>query len=165
MESDEIDQIAYRMAIKLGHTRVYGVDATGQFPFDKLSEFAKKHGSFRIIEDSIKEGQAIIEEENRLLAESTLTQYFRNMNDWKLMEEEFGFYMRLLHINHDEDYPGAGLVADWHERNLKILANIMRISEKGDRVFVLIGAGHAYLLRQYIAVTPGLKLVDPLDYL
>ncbi len=37
--------------------------------------------------------------------------------------------------------------------------------EPGDRVLVLVGAGHRPLLRQFITDSPDLEYVDPLPYL
>jgi hypothetical protein len=36
-------------------------------------------------------------------------------------------------------YGGADMVADWYKRNLRIFANLTRISEPGDRVFIIYG--------------------------
>ena len=43
-------------------------------------------------------------------------------------------------------------VANWYKRNLRIFANINRITEPGrDRVLVIIGAGHLKLLKEFAA--------------
>jgi hypothetical protein len=41
-------------------------------------------------------------------------------------------------------YAGADLVTNWYKRNLRILANVARITDfkAHDRVLLLIGAGH-----------------------
>jgi len=53
----------------------------------------------------------------------------------------------------------------WYKRNFLICANIIQLSKPGDRIVVLFGAGHAFLLRQCIGQTRGFKLVEPNDYL
>lgn len=47
----------------------------------------------------------------------------------------------------------------------RLAANIGRISEDGDRVFLIIGQGHAPILRQVFTDWPRFRLEDPLDYL
>src|ERR1700728_551428 len=47
-------------------------------------------------------------------------------------------------------YVGADLVAAWHRRNLKMFAKLSRLSGPGERILVLYGQGHAYLLRDFI---------------
>ena len=42
---------------------------------------------------------------------------------------------------------------------------MQRISEPGDRVFVIYGAGHIPHLRYFAAQSPYFCLVDPLPYL
>ncbi|HEY0302433.1 MAG TPA: DUF5694 domain-containing protein [Rhizomicrobium sp.] len=39
------------------------------------------------------------------------------------------------------------------------------LSRPGDRIVVFYGAGHAFLLRQCVAGTPGFALVEPNAYL
>ena len=57
----------------------------------------------------------------------------------------------LPHIGKDGNYVGTDLLADWYERNLKIYTNLTRIIEsKDDRVLLIIGSGHANLLRRFI---------------
>ncbi len=71
----------------------------------------------------------------------------------------------LAEVGKDDDYKGADMVADWYERNLKIAVNIRRIAKPGDRIFVLIGAGHCKLLKEFLSQTPGYVVVDPGLYL
>lgn len=71
----------------------------------------------------------------------------------------------MLKVGRDRNYVGADAVADWYRRNLRIFANLNRITEKGDRILLLFGAGHCYILRQLVMEAPGYKLVEPGDYL
>jgi pheromone shutdown protein TraB len=57
-------------------------------------------------------------------------------------------------------------VAQWYHRNLLIATNITRLSQgPGERILVLIGAGHAKLLREFLSEVPGFEVVDCLRYL
>jgi hypothetical protein len=53
----------------------------------------------------------------------------------------------------------------WYRRNFLICANLMQLSQPGDRIVVFYGDGHALLLRQCVSETPGMALVEPDDYL
>ena len=44
---NEIDQLGYRLAKELGHKQLCPIDVEGDFPFDKVQEFAKKNGKQR----------------------------------------------------------------------------------------------------------------------
>ena len=56
--------------------------------------------------------------------------------------------------------------ADNEERNLRIFANLKRITESpDDRILVVFGAGHVPILRHAIACSPKHELVDLRAYL
>jgi Family of unknown function (DUF5694) len=69
-------------------------------------------------------------------------------------------YTYLSRIGDDGDYVGADLVAAWHQRNLRMFARLSRLSGPGERILVLYGQGHAYLLRELIRQAPDMKLVE-----
>jgi Family of unknown function (DUF5694) len=59
--------------------------------------------------------------------------------------------------------PGAAWVGHWYARNLRVFANLERLApSKTDRVLVIYGAGHAYLLNQF-AVESGAFDVKPVS--
>jgi hypothetical protein len=63
------------------------------------------------------------------------------------------------------DNAGAVYVAQWYTRNCAIFANILNVIRPGDRVVVLMGQGHEYLLRHFVELNPNLINVQPLRYL
>jgi hypothetical protein len=46
-----------------------------------------------------------------------------------------------------------------------ICANLVQLARPGDRIVVFYGSGHAFLLRQCVAETPGFRLVEANAYL
>ena len=77
--------------------------------------------------------------------------YYSVLNGQQRINKEHQAYMMMAHIGKDKEYPGVDLLADWYKRNLKIFANITRVTEtKDDRILVIFGAGHAKLLQQFI---------------
>jgi hypothetical protein len=64
-----------------------------------------------------------------------------------------------------DGYIGARVVADWYERNLHIFANLAAVAQPGERVLLIIGGGHAPILRDLVRVHPDMRLVEALDYL
>lgn len=73
--------------------------------------------------------------------------------------------MQINAVNNDNDYIGAVMNAKWYERNLKIFCNIKELSLEKKRIFVLYGAGHGKILRDFINADSHLKLIDINDYL
>ena len=70
-----------------------------------------------------------------------------------------------LPLGAGKEQPGADLNAMWFLRNAKIFAKLAEVTQPGDRVLVLFGAGHNYWLRYFARATPGFQLAEPNDYL
>jgi hypothetical protein len=64
-----------------------------------------------------------------------------------------------------DSYIGARAVAQWYDRNLRIFANLATIAHPGDRIVLIIGQGHTPILRELVRSHPGMRLVEPLEYL
>lgn len=75
------------------------------------------------------------------------------------------FYMDTLRYGADDEQPGASLVSRWYERNIQICAHIIQATEPGDRILVIYGSGHFYLLRHCLGGVPGYRIVEANDYL
>ena len=76
-------------------------------------------------------------------------------------------YLRSARIGLGDQYPGANWVAhSWYARNLKICINLTRITESiNDRILLIIGAGHVYLIQQFFEDSGNYIVESPLEYL
>ncbi len=102
----------------------------------------------------------------KLIDTATVGAVFRHLNDPKLLDRGLEPYLLLAQVNDGDAAPGAELLADWSRRNLLIFNNLTRLVDSpNERILLLIGAGHATLLRQYLAGSPNLKLEEAVDYL
>src|ERR1700740_1065544 len=61
---NENDQIGYRLAKELGHAKIYPVDTDGDFPFQRLMNYAKGSGHAKDIEGMVGEIGAIVKAQN-----------------------------------------------------------------------------------------------------
>ena len=65
-----------------------------------------------------------------------------------------------------DELPGVDWVTVWYSRNLRIFANLQRITETPDeRILLIIGAGHLSILRHCVLASPEYDLVEVHDYL
>ena len=154
----EVDQIAFRLARKLGHEKVYAVDYQKDEDIRGLFAYAvanKQDGSLRAAQGRV---MARVKELEQRRASMTMTDILREANAPPADAME-GFYLLAAPVGAAERYVGADLVAGRYERNLKIFANVARIAQPGERVLVLYGAGHGKLLRQFVDESPALDLV------
>ena len=76
-------------------------------------------------------------------------------------------YLRSARIGLGAQYPGANWVAhSWYARNLKIFVNLTRITESTeDRILLIIGAGHVFLVQQFLEDSGDYIVESPLKYL
>lgn len=167
---NEITQIGYRLAAKLGHEKVYGVDAQdGEidfFPFDEVRAFEETHGPEGKIAGLVAGVQQMAAEFEAMQADNTISELLAWYNDAERDERMHQqFYYSLLEYADSEDQPGARLNYGWYARNALIFAKITQVAEPGDRVLVIYGAGHKYWLRHFAENTPGYDFIDPVAYL
>lgn len=147
---DERDQIALRLAKRLGHSRVYAADFKQDLPFGEMFQWAKANGQQAFADEMAAMGRRIVQEFQSELATTSMTEVIRVANSPR-SDSTHAVYLQAMRIGADSAYPGADMTAAWYARNLKILTNVMRISEPGDRLLVLFGAGHGPLLREFAA--------------
>ena len=70
-------------------------------------------------------------------------------------------YFDWARVGDEERQPGANWVGAWYARNLRIFNNLLRMSDRSqDRILVIYGQGHAYLLRQFATESGAFRLID-----
>lgn len=164
---NEFDQVAFRLGKKAGVKEVYGVDWKKDMDIQGLLDHASQIGQKDVADAMMARFQKEIVPRlsDEKWEQQTLTQIYRSMNTPEEDQVGHSIYMDMTKVGKGDDYMGADLVAGWYERNLKIATNIARIAKPGDRIFVLMGAGHAKLLREYLGQMDGFAAVWPNKYL
>lgn len=163
---NEVVQVGFRLAKKLGHERVYPIDAQGPFPYGSVVQWAEKNGQQAILEAGTRQAQSMLGEMAEWLSSKSLVECFAHFNaPAQIRRTQEAYIGYLLPVGAGDEYPGADLVEGWYGRNLRIFANLGRIAEPGDRILVLYGLGHAHYLRQLTLEAPGFELVEPTAYL
>ncbi|MBS0297894.1 MAG: hypothetical protein JSR45_16420 [Proteobacteria bacterium] len=158
---NEVVQLGFRLAKTSGLKTVYGIDADGDFPFDKVDAWATAHGKHAVLDQAGAEVEGFIKTLESKTRDGTVSQALRFLNDPARIASDNGFYRTTLKLGSGTEQPGAELLTAWYRRNFLICANILQLAEPGDRIVVFYGSGHAFLLRQCVQETPGFKLVEP----
>ena len=169
LSKNETNQIGFRMAKELGHKKVYCVD-WGIFPGDPLYNY-EKYASKDAELDSFLKGVYRIRkketdaEHERLFTLSVIDQLVL-LNQPDRMEKDHQGYFDLMRIGRGKEYVGANYLSWWYGRNMKILVNIIRLTESpNDRILVIYGAGHNKLLTQFAKESGFYSVESPLRYL
>lgn len=165
---DERDQIGLRLAKSQGQTKVYPIDFKQDLNFDSVFRYAKENGQGPLLQKVFGEFETKIKPklESGYMEKHSVREILLEGNAQSTLDLSHRFYMGLMLIGKDEKYPGTDLVARWYDRNLKIATNIARLAdEKAQRILVIIGMGHAKLLRQFLSEIPTFEVVDCTKYL
>ncbi len=160
---NEVVQLGFRLAKASGTNQVYGIDADGDFPWERVSNFAKAYGYKDLLAKLNSPADAL--QLQSVITNSGMIPALRLLNTPDRIAQSNWFYRDLLRIGEGTDQPGADLVSAWYHRNLLICSNLLQLSKPGDRVVLIFGAGHTFLLRQCVLETPGLRLIEPLSFL
>lgn len=152
LRRNEGDQLGFRVAARLGHDRVHAVDWNGLPPGDTEKDYnwmsyGKSNGHEAAIAKitSPDNLQSFVVE----LKEQTIGRWLRELNTPAVLQASHRVYFDIATIGNGEKQIGADWVGTWYARNLKIYSRLAALAQNSsDRVLVIFGQGHAYLLTQ-----------------
>ena len=164
---NEVVQVGYRLAKRMQLADVLGIDADGDFPYEPVKKFAD-NGHPELVR-RLDELGTDVERMNAglgaVLNHGTVALGLRYLNEPQRIRDSNRFYATMFSYGAGSEQPGAALVTAWEGRNNGICARLVQSAKSADRVVVVFGYGHAYLLRRCVQEMPGYKLVEPNDYL
>jgi hypothetical protein len=161
---NEVVQLGFRLGA-LSKAQVKGIDVDGDFPYEAVQDWAKAHGRSSELDALGAFVDKQLEKESKILAEHGIAGELRFLNEAATIAGGQGFYRRMAAFGDGDNQPGAELLTAWYKRNFVLCARIAQQAKPGDRIVVMFGAGHAFLLRQCVSEMPGWKLVEPSAFL
>ena len=166
LPASENYQIGFRLARSAGLEKINLINAWTDFDYDQVKQFADAHGQTDLLEKAEDQTRSLLAQAENIQKVGTVLDVLRYFNSEEGIRANNSFYMYLARIGDSHNYIGAKLVANWHLRNLEMFANLTRLIEgPTERIVVLYGQGHEFLLQQFVRESPDLQLVDPLDFL
>ena len=169
-DPNEIVQIGYRLAHRLGLEHVQGIDVQAKageedyFPIDRVRAAAARSGQSEILAELDKSVGEWAQKFSASQSERTIANLFYEINQPDFVGNQ-RYYDLMLAIAAEDDLAGAYINARWYSRNVQIFAKLMRVATPGDRVVVIYGVGHVPWLRHFAQTIDGYTYVDPLPYL
>ena len=169
LSKNETNQIGFRLAKELGHKKVYCVD-WGIFPEDPLYWYEKYAAQDAELNDFLKavyeELRKESNEETKKLRTLSVTDQLIFLNQPELWEKSHQRYFEFMRIGRGQEYVGANYLSWWYGRNMKILVNLIRITDsRDDRILTVYGSGHLKLLNQFAKESDFYNVESPLKYL
>jgi hypothetical protein len=167
LRADEAEQLGLRVAASLGLSGVQAVDWNESPPGDPKSydwyDYALSHGEKPIVE-ALSDPHLL--PPMSLTPSQTVGQWLLALNRPEALAAGHRVYFDIARIGDREVQQGANWVGSWYAHNLRIFDNIVSFATKpSDRVLVVYGAGHAYLLRQFARESGAFRVVDVADVL
>lgn len=169
LTKNETNQIGFRLAKDAGLKKVYCVD-WGIFPDDPLYNYgnyaAKDAELDKFLKGVFQKIKKRIDAENEKLFKLSVTDQLILLNQPARIEKDHQDYFDLMRIGRGSEYVGANYLSWWYGRNMKILTNIIRMTDSpNDRILVIYGAGHNKLLTQFAKESDFYNVESPLKYL
>ena len=169
LTKNETNQIGFRLAKDLDHKKVYCVD-WGIFPDEPLYNYEKYAAKDAELDKFLKDVYRKLKEksdaESERLFKLSVADQFILINQPDRIEKDHQGYFDLMRIGRRAEYVGANYLSWWYGRNMKILTNIIRITDSpNDRILVVYGVGHAKLLNQFAKESDFYTVESPLKYL
>lgn len=174
LRANEIFQIAFRLANRLGHKKLIAGDVYGrEYEYIRADFEAYK----KRVEDIQKEESltAILESNygeqyTKLYSYLDSLKMIMTLKDFLLLENQdsilsikHGHYLLgSIGTNNGEEYPVAdNLSGWWYNRNLRIVSNIRKsIRSPEERVLVIFGAGHMPIIKHALKASPEIRVVE-----
>lgn len=168
LRANEIDQIAFRLMKRFEIDTLYGVNSYGlvrglhnhtdSTVIRPILDSIYKDWDFRNENDMSQRYSKLYDNDDKLALNNELLPYFKHMNSDKTIDRDWGAYLTGDFKN--GSYEGADALAmHWYSRNLRIMRNIQNITEPGDRILVIFGAGHMTILKNLFQSSPEYELV------
>ena len=181
LKRGEGNQIGFRLAKQMGHPKMYCVDYWPErwLILEKIDDhlidryaFAEAHNQEHFLRPPpVTEGKIVKDKDGTTWIEpekyQSIVEMYIQGNEPQGRRADHQAYLRSARIGLGDQYPGANWVAhSWYARNLKIFVNLTRITESAnDRILLVIGAGHVFLVQQFLEDSGDYIVESPLKYL
>ncbi|HEY5545319.1 MAG TPA: DUF5694 domain-containing protein [Gemmatimonadaceae bacterium] len=167
---NEVVQIGYRLAARLGHAGVHPIDDDSFLDLsDSLRAIDQRRPEFKRTRDSIVAIlQARTDSVNAWMRQATIVQHLRRLNTDEALHNgnSLGMFGGYLAAGEGANYGGPQFLARWYERNFNMAHNLTRLLQPGvRRILVIVGAGHVPPLRNILDEAPQFCPMSPLSVL
>jgi hypothetical protein len=166
---NEVVQIGFRLAKRLGHPTVYPIDYRMPIGNDSIGALFARRPQFKQHMDSLQASmQAGADSSGVWRRGSTIIEHLRAGNTDAALHggNSLAMFGSLLSAGEANNYGGPEILARWYERNIKMVHNLTRVLQPNTRrVLVLVGSGHVPPLRNLLDEAPQFCPVSPMPYL
>ena len=169
---NEIYQIGFRLAAKMDHERIYLFDNHPEFigslegfTFEGFEEQAQTESAG--VYDRHREELIQVWTHNDSLEKSAgLMDRMRIMNHpLSVRTNAQRMHLYELRAGVDKSWIGPDWVGRWYQRNLRMLSYLFAFAEPQDRILIIVGNNHKWILEQLIRNVPEFEVAPIHDIL
>ncbi|HUF64981.1 MAG TPA: DUF5694 domain-containing protein [Gemmatimonadaceae bacterium] len=166
---NEVVQVGFRLADRLGHEAVYPVDMQMRLGNDSLAELMERRPDLQRHSDSLRGVlQSRADSGAVRMGSATIVEILREANSEEALHggNSLGMFGSFIAAGEGGNYGGPQLLARWYERNIVMVHHITRVLKPDTRrVLVLVGSGHVPAMRNILDESPQFCPVSPLPLL
>jgi hypothetical protein len=159
---NEIDQVGFRLALKMGHEQIYPTDWMGdsEIGYGEVEQWAKDNQPEYLTE--LYEGFNF----PNLTDDKTVLDYYKELNSPTLINLLHKIYVNVARIGESTNYVGINWLSWWYKRNLIMFANLTRLMEsKEERILFIVGGSHTSIVTKFLEESEVCEIVPSLRYL
>jgi len=168
LNSNEIQQLGFRLGQVYKHKRLYGVDwnqaLSDSLGMGDVFDIMKAQGRGDQVEallERLKEGSNHLE---RMVENQSLRAALKYMNQAQVVQDYAWQNECLMEMNTDQLIGNRWLMY-WYYRNANIVSRILQCANEEDRVLLIYGGAHHHILKYLLGQNPSVTLVDVVEYL
>ncbi len=169
---NEVYQLGFRLAKQVGHDSLFLFDdqtpfigSLEDFSFDALSEYAEQHdvGFYDLHLDSLINN---FNHNQELLKKDGLAKHIT----WLNSPEHQHINAQRMHlfevrIGIQDNWIGPDWLGRWYQRNVRMMSNVLKFSEPGDRLLIIVGDNHKWVLDDLFRYTPDFAVASSWELL
>lgn len=161
---NEITQLGFRVANKLSHKKVYGIDYKKTvFPYDSLMTVMKNANQEELINQFEQKIKGFEKRYNSLVSEEKpLIEILNHLNSKEERKLNLGSYLsEITKAGEIQNHVGSYLTSEWMRRNIYMYSLIQKYTEETDeKIMILLGAGHIAVIENLINYNPEWEIVE-----
>ena len=157
-KENEIYQIGFRLAKKLGHVAVYAVDWNEQPEESYNLDFVAEGKSKAEFEEIMNRVKIVLEKLSTIIQHGDIIELYKYINSQEYILNDHKVYLDLMQL--DDEIAFEWISKYWYYRNLRIVRNIKKsILPETKRAVILYGGGHNYLIKQLLEDDQSIKVI------
>ncbi|MCH7321563.1 DUF5694 domain-containing protein [Solibacillus sp. MA9] len=157
IKENEIYQIGFRLAKKIGHKAIYAVDWNEDPEELKDIGLVAEGKSKEEYQEIMGRIPIMIKKVSSIIQQGDIIKLYKYINSHEYIINDHKVYLDLMQL--DDEIAFEWVSKYWYYRNLRIVQNIKKLLKpETKRAVILYGAGHNYLIKQQLEDDPSIKV-------